>query len=580
MQPAIRYYKLDNRALSYADCWSLTRGPAFLFLAFLKLFRIPLQISDIYLPEHRPLPQQLSREDEISAEALAELDPRRRELEALGYKWLIFHSLKDELFPSGSHALAMVSPDGRIIAKVICVIQNQGLQKIKNVVTALVSPLESGRFACTAPRISKGFAPSARVIANPSKVTDIPRLLAEHERFLTTLTRDAVKPVSTYQDFINVTDEYEGMHLREKVQLGVYKEISAQELEQVRKARVLREASTAASITNTTPLGAPPLLNDATAVTNAPATPQFLSEQASHVQLEINRQLNPRQSWKANAWLLVITAILFAFSFKNGMDWTRLGILMFVLVIHELGHYVAMKLFGYRNVRMFFLPFFGAAVSGRKFGVEAWRKAAVSLAGPVPGIILGGLLMFRPPDSPPWVSELYVMFLILNLFNLAPILPLDGGWFWHSILFSRHPVADVIFRVVTALILIAVALLAFDSIMLAVVGGFMLFAVPQVLRSGRIAADLRREGAIPNTANLQEVPPAFTELTLARMQAAMPSAKLHTKQAAPVVLDIFERVTSKPAGILASILLAVVYAGAVLFGTIAILIPMLLRMSH
>ena len=169
------------------------------------------------------------------------------------------------------------------------------------------------------------------------------------------------------------------------------------------------------------------------------------------------------------------------------------------------------------------------------------------------------------------------MFLILNLFNLAPILPLDGGWFWHSILFSRHPIADVVFRVVTALILIVVALLAFNSILLAVVGAFMLFAVPQVLRSGRIAADLRREAAIPNTANLQEVPPAFTELTLARIQAATPTTQPHTKRAAQVVLDIFERVTSKPAGILASILLAAVYAGAVLFGLISIVIPLLAR---
>src|SRR5688572_17748647 len=314
MQPPTRYYKLDNRALSFTDCWSLTRGPTFLILAFTKLFRIPLHLGDIYLPEHRPLAQQLSREDEISTEAFAELDPRRRELEALGYKWLIFHSLKDELFATGSHALAMVSPDGRIIAKVICVIQNHGLQKVKNVLTAFVSPLESGRFVCTSPRSSKGFAPITRVLSNPSKFTDIPYLLAEHERFLAALRGDAVKPVLTYQDFINVTDDYESMHLREKVQQGVYKEVTVEQLDQVRKARVLKEASAAAVVANAD--ATPPLLDptaDPTAGMNGPATPELLSEQATHVQLEINRQLNPKESWKANAWLLVVTAILFAF---------------------------------------------------------------------------------------------------------------------------------------------------------------------------------------------------------------------------------------------------------------------------
>jgi len=221
-------------------------------------------------------------------------------------------------------------------------------------------------------------------------------------------------------------------------------------------------------------------------------------------------------------------------------------------------------------------------VSGRKYGVEAWRKAIVSLAGPIPGIIIGAAIIFTGnPERPDWVGMLSIMFLVLNLFNLAPILPLDGGWFWHAILFSRHPLADTIFRVATSVVLIAVSLLVFNSVLLAVVGGFMLMAVPHAHKAGRIATDLRNSGAVPaEAANLQEVPPLFTELALARMQAAMPGKQLHTKQAAQVVLDIFERVTSRPAGIVPSVLLSLAYFGSVLLGVLMVALPFLVRLAE
>ena len=48
-----------------------------------------------------------------------------------------------------------------------------------------------------------------------------------------------------------------------------------------------------------------------------------------------------------------------------------------------------MRIFHYRNLRMFFIPLFGAAVTGRNWNVPGWKKALVSLAGPLPGIALG-----------------------------------------------------------------------------------------------------------------------------------------------------------------------------------------------
>src|SRR5262249_49106418 len=56
-------------------------------------------------------------------------------------------------------------------------------------------------------------------------------------------------------------------------------------------------------------------------------------------------------------------------------------LLLPVLLFHECGHYVAMRAFGYRNLRMFFIPFLGAAVAGKNFNVAGWKKAVVALAG-------------------------------------------------------------------------------------------------------------------------------------------------------------------------------------------------------
>jgi len=66
-----------------------------------------------------------------------------------------------------------------------------------------------------------------------------------------------------------------------------------------------------------------------------------------------------------------------------GLPLLFLLILLLVIVFHELGHYIGMWIFGYRDLRMFFIPFFGAAVSGVKYGVPVWQQATVLLLGPL-----------------------------------------------------------------------------------------------------------------------------------------------------------------------------------------------------
>ncbi len=125
-----------------------------------------------------------------------------------------------------------------------------------------------------------------------------------------------------------------------------------------------------------------------------------------------------------------------------------LGILVFtpvelawligVLVLHESGHFLGMRYFGYRDLQMFFIPLFGAAVRGEKLGVPAWQEAVVLLLGPLPGLILGCGIYFLDLVVPlPLLRTGATWLVTINFLNLLPFEPLDGGRFCNRLLFSR-----------------------------------------------------------------------------------------------------------------------------------------------
>lgn len=110
-----------------------------------------------------------------------------------------------------------------------------------------------------------------------------------------------------------------------------------------------------------------------------------------------------------------------------------------LIFVHEMGHVVALRRHGIKASAPMFIPFMGAVVWARSLGDDALTEARVGLAGPVfgsiaaAGVAIAGLLAH---------SDLlralgYAGFLI-NLFNLLPVPPLDGGramaamapWMW------------------------------------------------------------------------------------------------------------------------------------------------------
>ena len=110
-----------------------------------------------------------------------------------------------------------------------------------------------------------------------------------------------------------------------------------------------------------------------------------------------------------------------------------------LLFLHELGHYIQLRREGVKPSGMVFIPFLGAAVGARSLGGSALAEARVGLAGPILGTLATAALLPIAASTGDdfWYALAFTGF-FLNLFNLLPVVPLDGGramaamapWMW------------------------------------------------------------------------------------------------------------------------------------------------------
>lgn len=115
-----------------------------------------------------------------------------------------------------------------------------------------------------------------------------------------------------------------------------------------------------------------------------------------------------------------------------------LGI-VFVLFVHELGHAVVIRARGLRAGAMVFIPFVGGAVTLRRYPRSVFVDAQIGLAGPIFGTIasIAVFELYKFTENELWLWIAHMGF-ALNLFNLTPVRPLDGGriaaaitkWMW------------------------------------------------------------------------------------------------------------------------------------------------------
>lgn len=264
------------------------------------------------------------------------------------------------------------------------------------------------------------------------------------------------------------------------------------------------------------------------------------------------------------AILLLVTMSLFAGAALWSTGFNLLALthwvlpLIGVLLFHELGHYAAMRLFGYRDVRMFFVPFFGAAVSGQKQAAPAWQQATVLLSGPLPGIVVGVLLSTL---NPPWLTApVAFLLIVINGFNLLPLSPLDGGRLLHALFLSRQPVWESLFLIVSGIGLAIVGWLT-GSWLLGLIAVVCLVSAPIRLKDRRQRIAARRE--------FPELPADFSALSEAHRRAlfqavcGLNAASLNPSECAEQMQYLHGEFTTRPTKTVHSSALLLLYVAGI-----------------
>jgi len=267
---------------------------------------------------------------------------------------------------------------------------------------------------------------------------------------------------------------------------------------------------------------------------------------------------HPRRSWIQNLGFLALSVLLF---FGFGL-WDEplpsVLVIIVALFVHELGHLAAMKLLGYSNVRIFFIPFFGAAVSGENVRAAGWRRAIVTLAGPMTGLAAAlGLFVAWLYVDQPLLAKSAMVFAFLNVFNLLPLYPLDGGRFLQETLFSRNLCVEAAFRILMGGLTI-LAGIYLGSWVLPVIGLFVVVGTGASYKIGAAAAALRGRAGFPQDVDPRRVDEKVIRETRDALRERFPAAA-----AAPVearrIWEVWEKVNARPPGALATAGFMIVY---------------------
>lgn len=108
--------------------------------------------------------------------------------------------------------------------------------------------------------------------------------------------------------------------------------------------------------------------------------------------------------------------------------WQFAALFVLLLFVHELGHAIALRREGIPTSPILFVPFLGAVIGMRGRPHDAWVEAKVGLAGPLLGSAGAAvaLALAHVTGSRLLEAVAFTAF-FLNLFNLLPVVPFDGG---------------------------------------------------------------------------------------------------------------------------------------------------------
>ena len=474
-----------------------------------------------------------ARDYEISANAvpetiLREIDTQLKDLAELG-----FHSPQFSMATTRKvkHIeacnVSLLHNTGELLAHISYSKATAFHPPILRVFVSIESLIEGGS-SVTTTSTSRQMDPVSgeRVWYHPGKPGR--ELFEAHRQQLRCIPGLAIKPVGSLFDLWATLEDSHQKVLSERLARGVWREVAP-------APDPIEPATTSAT---------PPPLPD------NPDDPVFT---------ELEKLQKGSKGWGPAVVVFGVTLVLFLAAGFWQWNWQFAAMLVPILLFHELGHYLTMRLFGYQNLRIFFIPFFGAAVTGLRLNAPGWQQAIVALAGPIPGILVGwGLLVAAQHADSYWLERFGRLFVIINGFNLLPILPLDGGRVLGALVFARNRWLEAAAVVAAAAGLVVLCYLGMGRIFL-FLGFFMLFSISRVWRLAGITALVRANGFSPDAPAARSISREAARAILAEVKASQsPKIPLSPRAMAQMVISIYERLhTRAPGGLVVVALLAV-----------------------
>ena len=522
-------YRIDSRRITLKEM--RTELPLFLALVTWPISRLPIRTpSSSEYPAVDSLSHHLVSKSQLPPEALEEFQHHSPDIRALGFRGSVFHAIEDLDQQTTHHYASLLHPSGETIARMKRRVFHATTPHKKFFVTEFISKRDDGAWLITSNSRGDLETPAGceeRFLPKAS----IAELWEEHRRRLNEPEwRGRVRHVA---DAGATVDELEQLHR------------CIQDHFVARRVFVAVEDTASG--------------NDPEPATEA----ESVSGEARQLLSEIRRQGAKRTANSTTTLLVLLLSIaLFVALGGYAWSWTFALFLVPILLFHELGHFLCMKLFDYRNVRMFFIPLFGAAVSGHNYNVPGWKRVVTSLMGPVPGIVVGiGLGIVALVQGQELLLQGALIMVIVNGFNLIPALPLDGGWVVHGLLFSRHAFLDLIFRVGAIGLLFFIGLVGGGWLLFGI-GAAMLIGLPAAFHVARITDRLRGEEHFPGVIDESQIPQAAIVRISEELDRAYPKG-LALKIKATLVAQIFQNINSPPPGVGGTLTLGAIYLGSI-----------------
>ncbi|MFO1488629.1 MAG: site-2 protease family protein [Verrucomicrobiota bacterium] len=525
------FYEIDSTRVSLREYWWGTKSPLILVAVFLKLFRIRIPGSSDDPNTDSTLPFVV---EALPPDVAAGFAPAADELAAAGFSDPVFHVIQDAGTRTAVYWATYRHESGQHFARIHQRIWQQSSKPNRGTFVMFFTEFSDGTFFVSSSGKPDMSAPET-VSMNRMYRAKTPALWQKHLALVEKFGRQKL-PVRTEsrEDLAAATERHHVLVRDFHLGRGVFRRRTAEEQ--------AKADSFAASV----------------------AAAQAGGLEHPEIMAELDKLQERKPGWGGAVWVLAGSAVLFLAAGVARDNWKFTLWLIPALLFHEAGHWIAMRVFKYRNLRMFFIPLFGAAVTGQNWNVPGWKKALVSLAGPLPGIALGialgmvGMILHKP-----FLNEAAFILIILNGFNLLPILPLDGGHVLQSVLFCRNRWLDVGFRVLAILGMLGLAAMGLGRMLIYIVIPMVIY-LPVAMKLGRVTDSLRKASLPEPSPEEDRIPTATAQSIITELKNVLPKTTSN-KILAQYTVNVFETLNAKPPGALGTLGLLAAHGAGIFF---------------